>query len=247
MARQRAAASRQNNVDNSRQQTGNIEPSDTGESQEVFALSHLLRLPKMNKEIQQFQEKVTGDQEKLEHLLQEQVHKAKDKGIFRREELVSSFTAALKSPPRCQGHETGSNVSFAGTKITGNTVYTSITSVVASSEDLIKEYRRLDGMIAEMRPENPGAIAAEWSAEIKQADGQLKLGARVALRNVKKVLGAEVENDDVAVTDAEDDVDMVDSEDTEKNRLNFDLYTSLRYAERGVTRMAKGLPSDEAL
>jgi transcription initiation factor IIE alpha subunit len=96
-------------------------------------------------------------------------------------------------------------------------------------------------MIAKLREEQPDAIADIWKQEVEDTDKQLKRGARVALRNVKKVLGADVE--DTRMTDEEGDVDM---EAGEKAELNYELHKSLRYAERGVKRMVKGLPSGDA-
>jgi MFS superfamily sulfate permease-like transporter len=131
----------------------------------------------------------------------------------------------------------GEPQTFAHTRIAGNAVYASVTSVLSTSEGLINEYRRLDGMIAKLREEQPDAIADKWKQDIEDTDKQLKRGARVALRNVKKVLGADME--DTGMTDEDGDVDM---EAGEKAELNYELHKSLRYAERGVKRMVKGLP-----
>lgn len=95
-------------------------------------------------------------------------------------------------------------------------------------------------MIAKLREERPDTIADTWKQDIEDTDKQLKKGARVALRNVKKVLGADVE--DSAMMDEDDDVDM---EGGEKVQLNYELQKSLRYAERGVKRMVKGLPMSD--
>jgi len=95
-------------------------------------------------------------------------------------------------------------------------------------------------MIAKLREEQPDTIADTWKQDIEDTDKQLKKGARVALRNVKKVLGADVE--DSMMTDEDGDVDM---ERGEKVELNYGLQKSLRYAERGVKRMVKGLPMDD--
>jgi hypothetical protein len=62
------------------------------------------------------------------------------------------------------------------------------------------------------------------------------------LRNVKKVLGADVEDFVMGEADEDGDVDMEGGEEVE---LNFELQKTLRYAERGVKRMVKGLPVDD--
>ena len=95
-------------------------------------------------------------------------------------------------------------------------------------------------MIAKLREEQPDTIADTWKQDIEDTDKQLKKGARVALRNVKKVLGADVEHS--LMTDEDGDVDM---EGGEKVELNYELQKSLRYAERGVKRMVKGLPMSD--
>jgi hypothetical protein len=111
---------------------------------------------------------------------------------------------------------------------------------LSASEGLINEYRRLDGMIAQLREEQPDAIADTWKQDIENTHKQLKKGARVAVRNVKKVLGADAE--DPVMTDEDGDVDM---EGDAKVGLDYELQRSLRYAERGVKRMVKGLPMSD--
>jgi hypothetical protein len=94
-------------------------------------------------------------------------------------------------------------------------------------------------MITSLRDEQTEPVGETWKQEIEETDRQLKMGARVALRNVKKVIGVEVE----AGEDQDGDVNM---EGSEKMELNYGLRESLRYAERGVKRMVKTLPMDEA-
>jgi hypothetical protein len=98
-------------------------------------------------------------------------------------------------------------------------------------------------MIANLRDEQSDPIADIWKQDVEDTDRQLKMGARVALRNVKKVLGADVEGDELRGTDEDGDVDM--EGEGKKAELNYELQKSLRYAERGVKRMVKGLPMDE--
>jgi hypothetical protein len=99
-------------------------------------------------------------------------------------------------------------------------------------------------MIANLRDEQPDPIADTWKQNVEETDRQLKTGARVALRNVKKVLGADVDNDGLGVMDEDGDVDM--EGEGKKVELNYELQKSLRYAERGIKRMVKGLPMDES-
>jgi hypothetical protein len=108
--------------------------------------------------------------------------------------------------------------------------------MLSASEGLVKQYQRLDDTIGELREGQYEPIADTWKQDVEDTDRQLKMGARVALRNVKKVLGADA--------DADEDVDM-ESEGDGKVELSFELQRSLRYAERGVRRMVKGLPIEE--
>jgi uncharacterized protein YbcI len=149
----------------------------------------------------------------------------------RRNEVAFAIFNALKTPNR---PTQGDVPTFTGTKIADNAAYVPLANVLTASEALINEYERLDKMIADMRDEEAEPIAETWQQELQEAEQKLQLGARVALRNVKKVLGAE----DAGHEEMHD-------EGEEKQELNYELQKSLRYAERGVKRMVKGLSKDE--
>lgn len=72
-----------------------------------------------------------------------------------------------------------------------------------------------------------------WNQDIENIERKLKLGARVALRNAKKVLGAEIK-------DRDGEMATIEVEEEEKE-LDDELHKRLNYAERGVKRMVKGL------
>jgi hypothetical protein len=59
----------------------------------------------------------------------------------------------------------------------------SVTGLLSASEGLVKEYQRLDGMIANLRDEQSDPIADTWKQDVEETDRQLKMGARVALRD----------------------------------------------------------------
>lgn len=158
----------------------------------------------------------------------------------RRDEITSTILNALITPNRDLKGETPT---FAGTKIAENAVYMPVIDVLSSSEALLEEYERLDKMIIEMRDEQEEPVPEAWHQDIQEAEKKLQMGARVALRNVKKVLGADAEDDEgVAAEDRY--AAMQDSEGEQE--LNYELEKSLRYAERGVRRMVKGLPDVDA-
>ncbi|KAF1944767.1 hypothetical protein EJ02DRAFT_370778 [Clathrospora elynae] len=224
---------------------GSEEEATKTESQQVLAVGQILKKPKIDdNELQQFRATVTADQKKLKGVLAQRALQAKKEEKRRRDELASMVLEALQSPNRPTQGETPT---FAGTTITGNAIYDSATNILTASGGLVQEYQRLDGMIAKMREEQAEPIAETWKQQVEETDKQLKLGARVALRNVKKVLGADVESEEMGMADGDRDVDMDVEGDTpgEGTVLNYELQKSLRYAERGVKRMVKGLPMDE--
>lgn len=129
---------------------------------------------------------------------------------------------------------------FAGTEVAKSEIYASTTEMLTTSENLIKEYKRLDSMIEDLHDEQAEPIAAIWKQNIEATEEKLRTGARVALRDVKMVLGADVGSDEDV------DVTMEHDGDGGEKELNYELQRSLRYAERGIKRMAKGLPYNEA-
>jgi hypothetical protein len=154
----------------------------------------------------------------------------------RRNEIASALFNALKTP---NGTVQGDVHTFIGTNIAENAAYIPVANALAASEALLNEYERLDKIIVDMRDEQAEPVAETWQQELQEAEQLLQKGARVALRNVKKVLGAE------EVGGEQGDEEMHEEEETQE--LNYELQKSLRYAERGVKRMVKGLPDDEHL
>jgi hypothetical protein len=157
----------------------------------------------------------------------------------RRNEIAATIRHALKTPNR---PVQGDVPTFTGTKIADNAAYVPVANVLTASEALLDEYERLDKMIVDMRDEEEDPVAETWQQELREAEQKLQMGARVALGNVKKVLGA----DDASHEHSDEHSDEeIHDEGKEKQALNYELQKSLRYAERGVKRMVKGLPEDE--
>lgn len=173
-------------------------------------------------------------------------HHREEEETRRRNEIATKITEALKTPNQ---PIQGVTATFAGSKIASNAVYASVVDVLTASEGLVTEYQRLDKIIEDLRNERTESVADIWRQDIEMTKEQLKMGARVALRNVKKVLGADVETEEPAMTDEDRGEGMegvVHEEEEEEEELNYELQKSLRYAERGVKRMVKGLPNDYA-
>lgn len=134
-------------------------------------------------------------------------------------------------------------MAYEPTAIATNAIYALLSDILDTSDGLITEYQSLDNLITSLRNENAEPVAATWKQNIENTEEQLKLGARVAIRNVKKVLGAEVEDEVDGLSDEKDTVCAIGLQEGE---LNYQLHTSLKYAERGFKRMVKGIPADES-
>lgn len=133
------------------------------------------------------------------------------------------------------------NATFPNTTIGVNRVFESASKVNTACKSLVSEYNTFEAMIVEMAGDNKNQITETWAQDVTETERQLRLGHKVALRNVKKVLGA---------SDGENGTGAADEEKLENDgmmagELNYELVKSLRYAERGVKRMVKGLPKDE--
>ena len=111
---------------------------------------------------------------------------------------------------------------------------------MTASERLIEQYTQLDKTVAEMRGEQAVPLAETIHGDLQKANRTLQMGARVALRKVKKVLGVETGDGD-----DDEDEDMDGDTLVEETELEYELQRSLRYAERGIRRMVKGLRDEE--
>jgi hypothetical protein len=158
----------------------------------------------------------------------------------RRNELTEAILKALETPNhRVQGTPR----TFGESKIARNTVFAFGATVLRASKALVEEYVRLDKIIVGMRDAESEGVAESWTEEVEKAGRRLRIGADTAIRNVKKVLGAGVEEGCMeGSTLVEDDATM---EALEQMELNYELHKGLLFAERGVKKMAKGLPELE--
>mgnify|MGYP004499524975 CR=1 FL=1 len=158
----------------------------------------------------------------------------------RRNEFTKAILDALQTPNR-PVH--GTPPTLGDTKIVRNAVFRSVAHILTASENLVSEYNRLDKTIVGMRDTEPEGIAEAWAGDVETTARLLKTGAETAIRNVKKVLGADVEVGDMEQTRKESERMHA----VEKMELNYELQKSLQYAERGVKKMVKSLPQDEEL
>ncbi|CBX94356.1 hypothetical protein LEMA_P121200.1 [Plenodomus lingam JN3] len=223
------------------QKTASDSDDANTESQQMIAVAHLLKQRKSHeKEMRQLRAKIQADHGSLNSLLDQRMRQTEIQAIDRRHEMVDSILKAL-GPPSEPNHR--KTTTIAGTKIADHATYTSTTDVLAQSKGLVKEYEGLDGMISDMRSQQGDSVADTWKRKIRESEEQLRKGARVAARNVKKVLGADMSIDEAYKMEVDRKVEI---QQDKGDNLSYELQRSLRYAERGVKRMAKGLPFEEA-
>ena len=147
----------------------------------------------------------------------------------RRDELSALVNEALTKPSKATKQKPAT---FKNTKIVGNASYSSAVHINAACCKMLAEYQELDSMIEHLSGQSMTTITDQWAQDIQEKERLLRLGHKTAVRNVKKVLG-------MGVNEAEP------RENRDEKELNMELRNGLRYVERGVKRMVKGLPRDE--
>lgn len=176
--------------------------------------------------------------------------KIREKAQSRHREDVSDLIAQAFRPPNFSIDSADDDFpSYPGTAIALNIIYASAEDVLSSSKRLVAEYDRMERMINDATQDGEEPVMETWKQEVKETERLLEVGRRKALRDVKKVLGADVEDDRMDGIEGSGRVieERMDSNEKESSdTLNYELLKSLRYAERGVKRMVKGLPKNDA-
>ena len=123
---------------------------------------------------------------------------------------------------------------FGNTKIVGNSIFSSAIKVNTTYYNMLSQYYDLESMIEELVPVNNTTITDKWMQDIEETERLLRVGHKTAARNVKRVLGME---SDGCETDegGQNGIGVLE-------KLNMELREGLRYTERGVKRMVKGIP-----
>lgn len=132
---------------------------------------------------------------------------------------------------------------FSDSNIARNAVFGSVATVLRASKELVDEYNRLNKKIIGIREAEPEGVAEAWTEEVHQAARLLKIGVETAIRNVQKVLGADVEESDMEGSTLVEDGEATKA--FEQMELNYELHKGLLFAERGVKKMIKSLPEPE--
>lgn len=132
---------------------------------------------------------------------------------------------------------------FGNSKIARNAVFGSVATVLRASTELVDEHDRLDKMMMRMQEPGSEGVAESWTQGVNKSARLLKIGAETAIRNVKRVVGADVEEDGIEDSTLVEDGETLEA--LEQMELNYELYRGLLFAEYGVKKMVKGLPEPE--
>ncbi|KAF2649832.1 hypothetical protein K491DRAFT_697782 [Lophiostoma macrostomum CBS 122681] len=200
-----------------------------------------------SKEIQEFRAKVDKNQRDLRDQLHQRVREAKQVQSSRHDD-ASALLQDVFNPSSSIAHPpNGNRLSYPGTSIDRSATYASANEVVKSSEDLLNEYGRIEKLIEDSKCGDEQPMADSWQQEAKDMERQLELGRKKAIRDVKKTLGADYDGERGLEHPEGPDGAEENIGGKENDTLDYELLKTLRYAERGVKRMVKGLPKDDAI
>lgn len=168
---------------------------------------------------------------------------------------VAARIAKAFKKPRADSGGKKPNVSHTGNSATAATVPTShpdfeyASRVIELSRGLVSEYETISTKVRPVLPEEDQSIIVDWQSHFDNTVRLLGIGHKLALRDVGKVLDLNEgnENENVENTEDEDESRVASAFPWVKTSRSVGLMSTLQYAERGVKRMAKGLPLDEGI
>lgn len=225
------------------------------ESQHLLALSKILHKPKqIDKAIQEFRNKVEGDQRDLEKLLKQKEDDIVHANIQHQCNVAAKIAKAFKKPPadsrgkKPDGSHTRNSATVA-TVPTSHPDFEYASRVIELSRGLVSEYETISTKVRPVLPEQDRSIIIDWQNHFDNTVRLLGIGHKLALRDVGKVLNLNEgnENEKVKNTENEDESGVGNAFPRVKASRSVGLMSTLQYAERGVKRMAKGLPLDEGV
>jgi hypothetical protein len=103
-------------------------------------------------------------------------------------------------------------------------MYRTAKKIHLASENLVSMYTTHDAMVAGLAAEGQGQVSDKWTQDVAETERKLRLGHKVATRNLRKVLGAHVERED------EDEDAEMDGEGMKVGELNYKILRGLNYA-----------------
>lgn len=160
------------------------------------------------------------------------VHASKTDEVRRHKELLTLIVETLSRPTKPIKHEPSS---FAKTRVAGNSIFSSAIKVNTACCNMLSQYYQLEARIDELGPDKNASITEKWMQDIEETERLLRVGHKAAGRNTKKAVGMELHGFEAAETERQDGIGVL-------KKLNTELREGLRYTERGVKRMVKGIP-----
>ena len=121
--------------------------------------------------------------------------------------------------------------------------------MIELSRSLVSEYETISTEVRPVLPEQDRSIIIDWQNHFDNTVRLLGIGHKLALRDVGKVLDLNEgnKNENVENTEDDDESGVASAFPWVKASRSVGLMSTLQYAERGVKRMAKGLPLDEGI
>ena len=170
-------------------------------------------------------------------------------------DVAARIAKAFEKPPadsrgkKPNGSHT-KNSATAATVLTSHPDFEYASRAIELSRGLVNEYETISTKVRPVLPEQDQSIIVDWQNHFDNTVRLLGIGHKLALRDVGKVLDLNEgnENEKVQNTEDEDESRVVSSAfPWVKASRSVGLMSTLKYAERGVKRMAKGLPLDEEI
>ncbi|OCL04739.1 hypothetical protein AOQ84DRAFT_415553, partial [Glonium stellatum] len=223
------------------------------DGRQLLALSKILHKPKRtDKALQEFRNRVEGNQRELEKLLEQKEDDIAHSGIQHQHDISVRIAKAFrKLPADSKGKKsTGIHTKYstAAAVPISHPNFDQASRVVELSRDLLSEYETISTNVRRANPEQDQSITIDWENHFDDTIRLLSTGHRLALRDIGKVLDSSKRNTNEQGGNAEDEDENEEvSSAFQWSRTNRSsgLTSTLQYAERGVRRIAKGLPRSE--
>ncbi|KAF2812290.1 uncharacterized protein BDZ99DRAFT_518148 [Mytilinidion resinicola] len=194
-----------------------------------------------------FKRKVSSDQKALEALLNKQLSDALANEQTHRADIAAQIANIFQEAAAAQS-VTNPPKGLAGagffTNLAGAGFFTNLTTaalLVQRSHEMLRDYDAMAMRIEDAVPEADRALPEVWRGEEARVRRVLEVGYRVAVKKVEGALGVERDEDE---EEMDGDAWKVVRENFQRVQAQkvLDVAGTVRYAERGVMRMAKGLP-----
>ena len=172
--------------------------------------------------------------------------------IQHQRDIAARIAKAFKKPPAdSRGKKpNGSHTRNSATAATVPTLHPDFeyaSRVIELSHGLVSEYETISTKSRPVLLEQDQSIIIDWQNHFDNTVRLLGIGHKLASRDVGKVLDLNEGNENEKVENTEDEDESSSAFPWIKVSRSVGLMSTLQYAERGVKRMAKGLPLDEGI